>query len=83
MSSNQLTTLENSLKEAYNNYIDAMVAYLEQVKAEPDNTHPINTFRKNNAPLYLLDHVDGTYKLYSDILVRNADIESLLKKKVN
>ncbi|MEX0050099.1 hypothetical protein AB2T85_05575 [Clostridium butyricum] len=81
--SEQLTTLENSLKEAYNNYIDAMVAYLDGVKAEPNNTHPITTFRENNAPLYLLDHVDGTYKLYSNILVRNADTESLLKKKVN
>lgn len=79
--SEQLTTLENSLKEAYNNYIDAMVAYLEQVKAEPDNTHPITTFKENNAPLYLLDHVDGTYKLYSDALVRTADTESLLAKK--
>ncbi len=58
-----------------------MVAYLEQVKAEPDNTHPITTFKENNAPLYLLDHVDGTYKLYSDALVRTADTESLLAKK--
>lgn len=81
--SNQLTTLENSLKEAYNNYIDAMVAYLEQVKAEPDNTHLITTFKENNAPLYLLDHVDGTYKIYSDTLARTANTESLLKKKVN
>ena len=79
--SEQLTTLENSLKEAYNNYIDAMVAYLEQVKAELDNTHPITTFKENNASLYLLDHVDGTYKLYSDVLVRTADTESLLAKK--
>lgn len=79
--SDQLTTLENSLKEAYNNYIDVMVAYLDGVKTEPQNTHPITTFRENNAHLYLLDHVDGTYKIYSDTLVKLADTESLLAKK--
>lgn len=82
MSSEQLTSLENKLKEAYNNYIDSMVAYLEQVKAEPDNSQTIAGYKINNASLYLLDHIDGTYKHYSDLLVKIADTERLLAKKV-
>lgn len=70
-----LEDLESNLKEAYNNYIDAMVDYLNQVKSS-------SNLQINNADKYLLDNHISRGLRDSLEIVRAGDTNKLLEKKL-
>lgn len=80
MSSSELQSAEITLKEAYNNYIDSLAAYLTEVE-KPENKIS-NGFKENNAEKYILDNHFSVGFRDSLELVRAASIEKLLSKKV-
>lgn len=80
MSDSQLQSAENNLKEAFNNYIDSLVAYLTEVKKPGNKTS--NGFKENNAEKYILDNHFSVGFRDSLELVRAASIKKLLSKKV-
>jgi len=70
--------LENALKEAYNNYIDALVAYLGDIKQNSTNLE--GAF--DNATKYILDnHISVGFRDSLEI-VRAGSTDKLLAKKV-
>ena len=80
MSNSQLQSAENTLKEAYNNYIESLVAYLIEVKKPENKTS--NGFKENNAEKYILDSHISVGLRNSLEIVRAANTEKLLSKKV-
>lgn len=70
--------LEVLLKQAYNNYIDSLVNYLNQCKQEPGDKN----FKVNNATKYILDNNISMGFRDSLEIVRAADTSKLLAKKV-
>lgn len=70
--------LEMRLKQAYNSYIDALVNYLNQWNQEPGN----NDLKINNATKYILDNNISVGLRNSLEIVRSANTEKLLSKKV-
>ncbi|KXG75594.1 hypothetical protein [Thermotalea metallivorans] len=63
---------ELALKTAYNQYIDCLVDYLNEVKA---------TSAENNSLEYILDRHEGDYVTRSYYLARACDGAALLERK--
>lgn len=66
--------MENNLKVAFNNYIDALVAYIEECKSQGTQI---------NADKYLLDNHISKGLRDSLEIVRAGDASKLLNKKIS
>ncbi len=66
--------MENSLKEAYNNYIDALVAYIEDCKTKKITC---------NADKYILDNHISKGLRDSLEIIKAGDTNKLLSKKIS
>ena len=78
-----INELESTLKTKYNDYIDALINYLNQLKTDAANSNTSLDFVENNATKYVLDNNISVGMRNSYEIVKAADTEKLAAKKID